>query len=253
MKQLIVLILFFISNILLAQTTDELFVNANNLYKEGKYVDAIKLYKQLETTENVSSELYYNLANTYYKLHKVAPSIYNYEKAIQLNPLNEDAKNNLIIAKRLTLDRIEELPLTFLQRINKNLLQKFTYNTWAIFVILLSFLASVLFILYYFSYTPNKKRLFFITSTISFLLLIITLSITYSQYNQSKNKIEAIVFSEEVNVTNAPTKDANELFTLHEGTKVKVIDTVDNWNKIKLSDGKTGWIINNNIKLLNNF
>ncbi|WP_370397810.1 tetratricopeptide repeat protein [Tenacibaculum dicentrarchi] len=253
MKQIIILTLFFISNILLAQTTDELFANANTLYKEGKYTKAIKLYKQLETTENVSSELYYNLANSYYKLNKIAPSIYNYEKAIQLNPLNEDAQNNLIIAKRLTLDRIEELPLTFLQRINKNLLQKFTYNTWAIFVILLSFLASVLFILYYFSYTPNKKRLFFITSTISFLLLIITLSITYLQYNQSKNNIEAIIFSEVVDVKNAPTKDADKIFTLHEGTKVKILDTVDAWNKIKLADGKIGWVITNSIKVLHNY
>ena len=253
MKKLIVLVLFFISNILVAQTADELFVNANTLYKEGKYVAAIKLYKQLKTSENVSSELYYNLANAYYKLHKVAPAIYNYEKAIQLNPLNEDAQHNLVIAKRLTLDRIEELPLTFLQRINKNLLQKFTYNTWALFVIMFSFLMGGSFIVYYFSYTPNKKRVFFTISTLSFLLLIITLSITYSQYKQSENNIEAIVFSEEIDVKNAPTNDTDKLFVLHEGTKVKVIDAVDNWHKIKLVNGKTGWVLSKTIKLLNNF
>jgi tetratricopeptide (TPR) repeat protein len=248
MKQVIVLLLFLISTIISAQTADELFANANTLYKNGKHQEAIKLYEKIETAGNVSSELYYNLGNAYYKLNKVAPSIYNYEKAIQLDPLNEDALNNLIIAKRLTLDRIEELPKSILQKINKNFLQKFTYNTWAIIVILFSFLAATLFLLYYFSYTPSKKRLFFTTSILSFILLFITLTITYSQYNQSKNTVEAIIFSEEVEVKNAPTNDANEIFTLHEGTKVKILDAVDDWKKIKLVDGKIGWLLSKNLK-----
>jgi len=173
-------------------------------------------------------------------LHKT--TIYNYEKALQLDPLNEDAKNNLIIAKRLTLDRIEALPKSVFQKLNKNYLQKFTYNTWAIITIALSFVASILFLLFYFAYTPNKKRTYFTTSIISFLLLIVSLVITYTQYNQAKNTIEAIIFIEEVSVNNEPTENSNEIFTLHEGTKVNVLDSVDNWKKIKLADGKVGWV-----------
>lgn len=250
MKQVIVLLLFFTSYITLAQTADELFINANSLYKSGKYQEAIKLYKKIETTKNISSELYFNLGNANYKLNKVAPSIYNYEKAILLNPLNKDAKNNLIIAKRLTLDRIEELPKSILQKINQNLLKKLSYNTWAVITIVLSFLGCFLFLCYYFSYNTSKKRLFFSTSVLSSLFFIVTLVITSSQYNQSKNTIEAIVFTEEIEVKSEPTKDSNEIFTLHEGTKVKVLDTVDDWSKIKLIDGKTGWIISKGIKFL---
>jgi len=250
MKQLIVLLLFLTSNIVSAQTVDELFMNANTLYKEGKYQEAIKLYKKIESSENVSSELYFNLGNSFSKLNKVASSIYNYEKAIQLNPSNEDAQNNLIIVKRLTLDRIEELPTSILQKINKNFLQVFSYNTWAGFSTMLSFLATILFLFYYFSYTPSKKRLFFTTSILSFFALIITLIITYSQYNQSKKNVEAIIFAEKTEIKNAPTKDGNELFTLHEGTKVNVLDTVDDWKKIKLADGKTGWMLTKNLKEL---
>ncbi|QXP73350.1 tetratricopeptide repeat protein [Tenacibaculum sp. AHE15PA] len=250
MRQAIVLILFFISTVVLAQNANELFVTANTLYKDGKYQEAIKLYEKIEASKKVSSELYYNLGNAYYKLNKVAPSIYNYEKAILLNPLNEDAKNNLVIAKKLTLDRIEELPKSVFQRINENFLQKITYNTWAIIVLLLSFSAAILYLFFYFSDTPNKKRFFFTTSILSFILLIAAFAITYSQYNQSKNTINAIVFSEEVDVKNAPTKDADEIFMLHEGTKVKVLDTVDKWNKIKLVDGKIGWLLSENLKEL---
>lgn len=250
MKKVIVILLFFITNLVLSQTVSESFTNANTLYKKGKYQEAIELYSQVENTGKVSSELYFNLGNAYYKLNQVAPSIYNYEKALLLNPLNEDAQNNLIIAKRLTLDRIEELPKSIFQKINMNVLQKLSYNTWAIIVILLSFLASLLFLMFYFSYTPNKKRLFFTTSILSFILLAFSLVITFIQYDQAKNKIEAIVFSEEIEIKNAPTNDADVIFTLHEGTKIRVLDSVDDWKKIKLVDGKIGWVKNNAIKTL---
>lgn len=250
MKKLSTLLLFFTSTILLAQTANELFDNANDFYKNGKYQEAILAYEKIEKTDKVSSELYYNLANCYYKLNKVAPSIYNYEKALQLNPSNSDAKNNLIIANRLTLDRIEELPTTVFQKINKNYLQKLTYNTWAVLCIVFSILASALFLLFYFAENPTQKRTYFTTSSISFILLAIVLFITYSQYNQTIKKVEAIVFTEEINVTNEPTATANRIFSLHEGTKVMIIDAVDNWKKIKLIDGKTGWITSENLKEL---
>lgn len=79
------------------------------------------------------------------------------------------------------------------------------------------------------------------------------MSITYNQYNFTKNEIYAIVFSEKVNVKNGPTGTSENIFTLHEGTKVKVLDTVDLWKKIKLADGEVGWIAAKDIKLLNVF
>ncbi|WP_028891407.1 tetratricopeptide repeat protein [Tenacibaculum sp. 47A_GOM-205m] len=250
MKKLAILLFLLVSFSTLAQNTNDLFSNANSLYKEGNYDEAIKLYKQIESQNIASSELYYNLGNCYYKLNKVAPTIYNYEKALQLNPLNEDAKNNLILAKRLTLDRIEALPKSVFQKFNENYLQKLTYNAWAIVTVVISFIASILFLLFYFAYSPNKKRLYFSTSIISFLLLIISITITYSQYSQSKNTVEAIIFTEEISIKNEPISDSDDVFSLHEGTKVFILDSVDNWKKIKLADGKIGWTQSKNLKEL---
>ena len=249
MKKITLLFVLFTS-LLSAQTVDELFVEANNAYKEAKYNEAIELYQKIEAEGKVSSELYFNLGNSFYKLNKVAPTIYNYEKALQIDPLNQDAANNLVFAKRLTLDAIEELPKSFFQKLNENYLQKFSFNQWAIIVVILSFLASLLFLLFYFSVTSSRKRMYFVTSISSFLLLIISLVITYNQYNFSKNNINAIIFSEKAEVKNAPTLNSEDVFTLHEGTKVKVLDAVDNWKKIKLADGKIGWIIASELKVL---
>jgi tetratricopeptide (TPR) repeat protein len=251
MKKLFFFLCILSSTIFVAQTsTKSLFDNANLLYKEGKFEEAIKLYKQIEAKDSVSSTLYYNLGNSYYKLNNVANTIYNYEKALLLNPLNKDAANNLAFAKRMTIDVIEELPKTFLQRLEVNYLQKFSYNQWAILAIVFSFLAAVLFLLFYFSNISNKKRIYFLTSITSFLLLIISVFITYHQYKKAMNTKYAIVFSAKTSVNNAPTLNSDVIFELHEGTKVSVLDAVDNWKKIKLSDGQIGWISAENIKML---
>lgn len=249
MKKILFLLLI-IANSVTAQNADSLFVSANNLYKVGKYTEAIEKYEKIKSLDVVSTDLFYNLGNSYYKLNKVGPAIYYYEKALILDPLNEDVKNNLVFAKRLALDNIEELPKTVLQKINTNYLQKLSYNQWAVVVVIFSFLGSLLFILFYFSETPLKKRFFFITSIASFFFLIVSLFITYNQYNFSKKNKAAIVFAEKTEIRNAPTLNSEEVFTLHEGTKVIVLDSVDNWKKIKLADGKQGWIISTEIKEL---
>ncbi len=252
MKKIFFLFLF-ISSVFFAQEPEKLFSDANALYKDAKYNEAIKLYEQIVKTDLVSSELYYNLGNSYYKLNKVGPSIFNFEKALQLDPLNQDAKNNLVFANRLSLDRIEEVPKTFLQKFNEKYLSIFTYEGWAVVCILFSVFGAVLLLLYFFSDASGIKRMFFSTSIISFILLIVSLCVAYNQYNKKANKIEAIVYATEASVKSEPTKSANEAFMIHEGTKVLVLDTVDDWKKIQLIDGKIGWLKANNINLLNIF
>jgi tetratricopeptide (TPR) repeat protein len=252
MKKIFFLLLF-VSSFAYGQTSDELFATGNNLYKEGKFEEAIETYRKIESQEIMSSELYFNLGNCYYKLNKVGATIFNYEKALQINPLNQDAANNLVFAKRLTIDRIEELPKSIFQKFNENYLQKLSYNQWALITVSFSFLTAILFLLFYFSYDSSRKRFFFVTSLFSFLFFLITVFTTYNQFNFSKNEVYAIVFKEKTEVKNGPTLSSEEIFTLHEGTKVKVLDAVDNWKKIKLVDGKIGWIIADEIKLLNLF
>jgi tetratricopeptide (TPR) repeat protein len=253
MKKILLLLAFFTVNGLFSQDFDKLFSEANNFYKNGNYENAIELYEQIAVSGNVSSELFYNLGNSYYKINKVGPSIYNYEKALLLDPLNEDAENNLIFAKRLSLDRIEELPKSALQKFNENYISKLHYNQWATLSVVLSLLAALFFLLYYFSHSPSKKRLFFTSTVISVLLLVTSLSITVNQYRVDSRKVEAIIYATEVSVKNEPTRSAEEAFILHEGTKVIVLDQVDDWKKIKLVDGKIGWLKEQDINILNVF
>ncbi len=252
MKRLF-LLLCIVSQAVFSQSAEDLFATANEQYKLEKYEEAIDSYQKIQDLGVSSSELYFNLGNCYYKLNKVAPSIYNYEKALILNPLNEDAQNNLIFAKRLTIDNIKELPKSVFQKLDESFIKKLSYNEWALVSVILSVLGSLFFLLFYFAYTPSRKRLFFVTSILSFLLLITSSALTYKEYMYTKNNIEAIVFAQQTEIKNAPTLNSESIFTLHEGTKVKVLDTVDNWKKIRIADGKIGWIVSEELKVLRIF
>ena len=245
----ILFLLFAIANSISGQNADSLFVSANELYRNGAFEEAIKKYKEIETLDAISSELYLNIGNAHYKLNKVGPTIFYYEKALKLDPLNTDVKNNLIFAQRLALDNIKEVPKTVFQKLNKNYLQRLSFDEWAVVVVSFSFLTAILFLLFYFGYSPTKKKnllqyKYLQLYTVTFFAFLLHLVNTIRQ----KIKKEAIVFAEKTAVRNAPTLNSEEVFILHEGAKVIVLDAIDNWKKIKLADGKQGWIISEEIK-----
>jgi hypothetical protein len=172
----------------------------------------------------------------------VAPSVYYYEKALKINPMNHDASNNLVFAKRMTIDVIEDLPKTFLQRFSSNVIQKLTYNTWAILAVTASFLAALLFLLYYFSSSPKRKILYFNITIFAFFVMTVTVIFAYSNYETIQKSRSAIIFSPKSEIKNAPSLDGETVFELHEGTKVTILDELSNWKKIKLADRKIGWV-----------
>ncbi|WP_111706945.1 SH3 domain-containing protein [Lutibacter citreus] len=242
MKKLVSIVVLLLSLVAYSQEVDKLFDEGNTFYKEENYTRAVGVYLAIEEQGMVSDDLYFNIANCYYKMNKVAPAIYYYEKALKINPTNEDALNNLAFAKRMTIDVIEELPKTFLQRFSASIIQKFSFDTWAIIAVIASFLASLLFLLYHFSSSSKKKIFYFNTTIFSVLVLIVTVFFAYSNFKTVQKNRTAIIFSSKVEIKNAPSTSSDEVFELHEGTKVIVLDELDNWKKIKIADGKIGWI-----------
>ena len=253
MKKTILITLLIITSSLFAQQADSLFVEANKLYQNEEYDKALELYKKIEEipkTLEQSDRLYYNIANANYKLNKVAPAVYYYEKALLVNPNNADAKFNLGFAKRMAIDNIEPLPKTISQKFTEGFILKLSYNAWAWLAVSLSLLFAVLFLLYHFSYSSGSKRFYFTSSIISILLALITIAFAYHNYTTVISNKPAIVFAEQADVKSAPTMSSEVNFQLHEGTKVQIIERLDNWEKIKIADGKMGWMIADDLKEL---
>jgi hypothetical protein len=180
----------------------------------------------------------------------VAPSIYNYEKALLLNPDDTEIQNNLKFAQKLQIDDIKTVEKVGFNKVIQDFTNTFNYNTWGGITVGLSILFLLCFVGYYFSQITVSKRLFFVGMFSVLLLLLVSVAAAIFEKNQFNNDQPAIVFSEVASVKSEPKVGAADAFMLHEGTKVYIVETLDNWNKIQLTDGNEGWIENNAIKRL---
>lgn len=227
-----------------------LFEQGNKLYDEGDFGGAVEKYEQILNSGKASPELYYNLGNAHYKLNNVAPSIYYYEKALQLNPRDEEIKNNIAFAQNMTIDAIEKVPDVGFKRILGNLTALFSTDGWAILTSVFAIIFAIIFIFYYLSGSTVKKRTFFVGSGIFLVLAGVCMLFALHSNNLEKIDKPAIVFAAESQVKSEPNPRGTLSFTLHAGTKVQILDTINEWNKIKLADGKTGWMKADDMKRL---
>ena len=249
MKKLLYLGVLFFSWMVSSQN-QALFEQGKEQYKAEKYQEAVTNWMKILNNGEHSSELYFNIANANYKLNQIGPSIYYYEKALQLSPNDGDIKNNLAFAQNARVDVIEPLPKTFFAKWDQSLSQFLTYEGWAWVAVIAIVLFTVLFLKYFFTAETRRKRLFFVTSFASIFIGLIGLWMAFRTYHKVQNDTEAIVFAEAVEIKNGPRMSDETIFMLHEGTKVQVLDQEDQWSRIKLADGKDGWIPSEAIKEL---
>jgi len=252
MKKIAFLILLLSFSFGFAQN-EALFNRATEQYNDAEYAAAIDNYKQILDNGQHSASLYFNLGNCYYKLNAIGPSIYYYEKALLLSPNNEEIRNNLAFAQNMRLDAIEEMPKTEMSRIYNSVVGMFTSDQWSYLAIALVFLFVLAYMAYYFLRSANQKRAAFISSMLSLVLCLVCILLAYLNHQQNKNDDPAIIFAKEVNVNAEPNVNSSTAFTLHEGTKVNVLDELDEWRRIRIADGQTGWLQVDSIKKIKEF
>ena len=230
---------------------DDKFTKANNLYNDSKYEKSIEIYFEILDSGVHSSELYYNLGNSFYKLNDIPNSILFYEKSLKLNPTDKDIINNLKMVNNAIIDDITKIPEPFfddqLNKISNNL----SYSNWGLISLIISFLFLLLFIFYFFSKEPIVKRTSFTLLFVLLFLIGITTKISLHAYEKNHLEKYAIIFSSKIEIKSEPNERSENLLILHMGTKVKIIDSFnDKWVKIKLVNGQEGWINNNEIKII---
>ena len=252
MKSKMIMLMFFcfISLFTLGQPPYSLFEDGNTFYNKGDYQNAIESYLAIIENGYHSSEVYYNLGNANYKIGNVAESNFYLEKANILSPNDKMIINNLEFAKNMTIDSIEILPQTQINLFFNQLLAFMTTDNWSFLSIIILWIGCVFFLMYSFSKSIFTKRIFFSSGILSFLIFIFFIYITSSKHRQENIK-KGIVFTKEIGVWTEPNQRTEVLFFLHEGTKLKIIDELEGWSKVLISNGSEGWIENNSIRLLN--
>lgn len=252
MKALFSILIFCFSFSLWTQN-DTLFEKGNALYNKGQYAEAIEKYEDILDGGQHSAEVYYNLANAHYKINNIAPSIFYYEKALQLKPNDPDIKNNRTFAQNMKVDGFGEARQVGFTRIINNTINLLSFDHWAILGVVSALLFVVLYLIYYFSYNTNRKRLAFVFSLISVIIAFVAIAMAFQKYSLDKKDNPAIVFAQESKIKTDPNTSSEEVLRVHEGTKVQVLEAFNDWKKVKVSNGSEGWIPSEDIKLLNGF
>ncbi len=225
-----------------ADSSESLFEQANRLYSEKEFKEAAQAYESILKNGYESANLYFNLGNSYFKLGELPSAILNYERARKLNPNDPDIEFNLNLSYSQTIDQLEQVPELFLRKWYRGAMEKLSSNSWgwislSSFILFLSFL-----LIYLLANRSSVKKIGFILSVVLLISWISSGSLSLSAYKNQEHRLSAIIFSPSAMVKGSPDKKGTDLFLLHEGTKVQVSDSLDNWYQIELSDGNEGWL-----------
>ena len=178
-------------------------------------------------------------------------AILNYERALKLAPSYQDAQYNLELLGSMIQDRIDPVPEFILSVWAKNVCRLMDSNAWAVTFLVLLALTMAMALLFVLSPSVAGRRTGFFTAIVLLLMAASSLSFSIWQKNDYMKVDSAIVMRPVSSVKSSPSAESSQdLFVLHEGTKVKVIDQVGAWNNIELADGRQGWIPSSDIELI---
>lgn len=230
---------------------DSLWNSANQAYMEGRWADAAADYELISGMGLESASLYCNTGDAYFKDGNVPMAILFYERALKLDPSYEDARYNLQLLNSTIQDRIDPVPDFILKVWAKDICYLMNSDAWAVCFIVLLALTLALALLFILGATAAGRRAGFFTGIVTLLLAIASLSFSIWQKNDYMSADDAIVIRPVTSVKSSPSSEAStDLFILHEGTKVKILDKVGNWNNIELADGRQGWLLSKDLEII---
>ncbi len=249
MNRLYILLVFalFSTTVANAQLQDELWNRAAGHYSASNYDEAAATYEQL-MEYGASASLYYNYAGALFKQGEIGKAILYYERALRLDPFNDDIKANLAFANRQKTDFIEPIPQFFVAEWIDALGNLFTSNMWANISVFSFSITLLLVLIYLFGRRRWLRKLGFFMAVFALLVSIVAFTYAFSIKQDEQSQSAAIVMAGSVSVTSAPDVSGTEVFVVHEGTKVFVRETLGDWCEVRLEDGRMGWLQSSTIE-----
>lgn len=224
---------------------------ADSAYIRNDFAAAVELYESILKNEGESSDIYYNLGNSYYKMNNIAKAVLNYERALLLNPGNGDIRFNLELARSKTVDKVTPPSEMFFVTWTQSLINTMSEKAWARTGIIAFILTILTLSLFIFGKRVVLKKIGFIAAICFFLITVLANVFASEQKAELINHDNAIIMAPSVTVKSTPNQSGTDLFILHEGRKVMIKDnSMKEWKEIKLEDGNVGWVPTSVIEII---
>lgn len=229
---------------------DSLWAKATTAYTAGQWQEALEAYATIDGLGLQSPQLYYNIGNAWFKDGYYAKAVLWYERALKLDPSYSDARYNLEVVQGFIQDDIEPVP----EFVLKSWWRKFRYvmsaDSWAVLALVLLALTLALALMFLLGRGATKKTGFFAGIAV-LLLTLMALDFSLRLKNDSYKADEAVVMRPVAPVKSSPSAESSaDLFVLHEGTCVQILDNVADWTNIELADGRQGWLRSDFIEVI---
>ncbi len=229
---------------------DAAWDRGNNAYVQGDYELAADIYDSIRNAGYVSSRLYYNLGNAYFKMGRIGPSVVNYNRALKINPSDADTRHNLRVASAYVKDKIDSVPEFFLRTWIRAWRQSMSSNGWAVLSLVMFAVAMGLVLLYLLSGRLSLRKAGFYGALVALLLAFVSVAFAAGQKNDILDSGEAVVMGNAVSVKSSPDNTSKDIFIIHEGTKVRIEGRLNQWVEISLADGNKGWVTESAVEVI---
>ena len=222
--------------------------NADDEYKKGNYVQAIRDYEEL-LKKGPSVELYYNLGNAYYRVDNITRAVLNYERALKLSPGDEDIRFNLQMARSKTIDKITPKSEMFFVTWYKSLVNITSVDGWAKTAMFSLAVALVLVLCYLFGRKLIIRKAGFYGAVAFMVLFVLSNVFAYAQMQILTQRSGAVVVSPSAALRKTPVPNSEYNSIIHEGSRVEIVDdTMKDWKLVELEDGREGWMLSSQME-----
>lgn len=235
--------LWLAPSIVAGAETATIFQEANASYNTGDYAKAAQFYEVLISKEPRLALFYYNLANADVRLGKLSQAILNYERALSLDPRNADIRENLRHTRGLLEYRVEDNRNWYLKA--TEVILKFMTDQEVLIAVL-----AVLFVFLLggvFCFLNGRGVFWNPWQRFVFFLLLAAVVVAVGKHIQTNVLSASIVMQKECEAKYGPSEHDQVAFRMGEGIKVFVMDRREDWSRVILTNGESGWVKNSDI------
>jgi tetratricopeptide (TPR) repeat protein len=219
------------------------FGAANRSYTEGRFDEAIKRYEALVSAGVVHEDLYYNLGNAYFRAGRMGPAIFNYERALRIDPSLSDARFNMDVAREVVAERVvDRLKGAEREPWWVRLATFFSVSQLTIGLIALDVLFFALLIAVRFLATGFLRTALIATSAFAVVALLGTFLLLRGHIYVLEEVQQGVVVADQVVIREGSDARSAEKGKLHPGVRVSLRGRDAGWLRIRLANGMEGWV-----------